>query len=265
MKVSILILGILIVGGQVLSEAVAYPGTWERIEASGVLRICVDPDNPPYSMGDPARPGFDIEIAQAIAAHLGIRLQLHWNETYFTDRAIRHGLLVQKSCDLFMGLPVGKWADEELTFSRPYYGGAYVLVLRGDEATLTLEALKGTPVGVEVWTRPYRVLFQRGYQVHQYRDPRALLQAIQKGELRAGILWAPTFGWLKRTDPALTVKIADRYHPDPELRTNVAIGIRKEDQDLKVVVDGAVGTLLKDGTIERILAKYGIPFYPPFE
>jgi len=257
--------GLLLVGGQVLSEALAQPGTWERIKASGVLRICVDPDNPPYSVDDPARPGFDIEIAQALATHLGIQLQLHWNETYFTERAIRRGLLVQKSCDLFMGLPVGEWADEELMFSRPYYGGAYVLVVREGEATLPLEALKGLPVGVEVWTRPYRVLFRRGYQVRQYRDPKALVQAIQKGELRAGILWAPTFGWLKRTDPSLRVKIADRYHPDPELRTNVAIGIRKEDQDLKEVIDGVVETLLTDGTIERILTRYGVPFYPPFD
>lgn len=238
--------------------------TLDKIRRTGVLKVCADPDSLPYSTDDPQTPGFDVEIAGMIAEQLGLRLQVVWNETYFTERAIRRHLFREKKCDGFIGLPVGQY-EENLDFSRPYYGSGYILVVRNDVSNIkNLADLKGKKIGVEVWTPADHELFLRGSQRGLYRNQQEVIEALQKGEVDAGLLWAPNFGWLKKEHPELKVKMIEGYVPEPGFQRNVAIGIRKEDQGLKETLDHAIEALMKERMIEKVMAKYGVAFYAPF-
>ncbi|MBI3988454.1 MAG: transporter substrate-binding domain-containing protein [candidate division NC10 bacterium] len=238
--------------------------TLDRIKRTGVLKVCADPDSLPYSTEDPNTPGFDVEIAGMVAEQLGLRLQVVWNETYFTGRAIRRQLFREKKCDCFTGLPIGQY-DEDLDFSRPYYGSGYILVVQSHVTNLkSLTDLQGKKIGVEVWTPADHELFLRGYPRGLYRNQREVIEALQKGEVEAGLLWAPTFGWLKKENPALKVKMVEGYVPEPGFQRNVAIGLRKGDHDLKEAMDKAIETLLKNHMIEKIMVRYGVVFYAPF-
>ena len=45
------------------------------------LRLCADPSNLPFSSRDAGEPGFEVEIARAIAAALEAELTVHWVPT----------------------------------------------------------------------------------------------------------------------------------------------------------------------------------------
>src|SRR5262249_53575627 len=52
--------------------------TWKRIQERGELVVSMDPLNLPYSNAKGDKQGFDVELAQALAERMGLKLKLHW-------------------------------------------------------------------------------------------------------------------------------------------------------------------------------------------
>ena len=114
------------------SRQQAAPDTWQRIRERGELVVSMDPANLPYSSAKDDRPGFDVELARALAERLHVKLRIEWLDIH---RETAVGQLLQRQCDLVFGEAVAANAvadDEELAgkilYSRPYYGTGYVLV-----------------------------------------------------------------------------------------------------------------------------------------
>src|SRR5207237_1020288 len=86
------------------------------------IRLCADPSNPPFSTRDASEPGFEVEIARAIADALGAELSVHWFPTEREMLALRQ--LYEGRCDLVMGLPrSNRFTDDKpwLAVTAPYY------------------------------------------------------------------------------------------------------------------------------------------------
>ena len=69
------------------------------------LRLCADPTNLPFSSDDPSKPGFYLEIGQALGQALGRPVTYTWYKSYFGKRTVRVTLL-GKQCDAMIGLPL---------------------------------------------------------------------------------------------------------------------------------------------------------------
>ena len=70
-------LNIAIVAGLLAAVSYLPPDTsLQDRQRDGVLKVCVPASYPPLITGDPARPGFDAELADAIAKNLGLKLAL---------------------------------------------------------------------------------------------------------------------------------------------------------------------------------------------
>ena len=99
------------------------PETWRRVRERGELVVSMDPANLPYSAAKEDRPGFDVELARALADRLGVRLRLDWLDVH---RETAVGELIQGRCDLVLGEAVdaNAVADDEplagkVLYSRP--------------------------------------------------------------------------------------------------------------------------------------------------
>src|SRR4051812_38310844 len=90
----------------------------------GVLRVCADPDNLPYSSADES--GFEYRIARLLADDLHRRLEYEWQPQRrgFVRKTVGAGL-----CEVFIGVPAG---FERVSTTRPYYRSGYVFVNRAD-------------------------------------------------------------------------------------------------------------------------------------
>ena len=240
--------------------------TWRRIRDRGELVVSMDPANLPYSAAKDDRPGFDVELARALADRLHVKLRIEWLDIH---RETAVGELIQGRCDLVFGEAVdpNAVADDEplagkILYSRPYYGTGYVLVRRKDGPRVgSLAELKGRAsqrLGTEAGSVADYRLRQRGYLRRLYRNQLAALKALADGDIDFAYLWA-NVGWTLHASPDFAAKLEIVPGFEPEDRWNIAVAMRRGDDELKRQVDAALGALIADGTVARALARYHVP------
>jgi polar amino acid transport system substrate-binding protein len=244
--------------------------TWKRIQDRGELRVALDPANLPYSSAKEDRPGFDVELARELAREVGLKLRIDWLDV---QRETAIGKLLENECDLALGAAVEPNAveDEEeladkVVYSRPYYGTGYVLVTRQQgprvKALADIKGEQSRRLGTEAGSVADYRLRQRGYLRSLYRNQLAVLKALDDGALDYAYLWA-NVGWTLHASPEFKLEIVPGYVPEDHW--NIAVALRKGDTELKRRVDAAVEKLARDGTVARALARYHVPYFPPFE
>jgi ABC-type amino acid transport substrate-binding protein len=261
-------------------------GTLEEIRAKGVLTVCMDVRNLPYSNADPELPGLYVEIAHLLAKELGVKLELHWLNT------LRDSLLadmIRGHCDCVIGVPIEERAMSEsiqlgkrVDFSKPFYGTGYVLVKRksNSESPKTLEDLKLETIGTEAGSIASDVLRQMGYNRRVYRSQIAVLDALQNGQIAYGYVWS-NIGWLiekgsriqqaEQTDTAYPeLEIVEGYVPEARLRWNVAIAFSKdtptrETRELQDVVNTIIEQKWSEEKLKELCEKYHLPYFAPFQ
>jgi polar amino acid transport system substrate-binding protein len=244
--------------------------SWKRIREHGEIVVSFDPANLPYSSATEEQPGCDTELARALAEALGVKLRIDWIDIH---RKTAMGQLLDGECDLAFGSAIEPRAmdDEEeigerVIYSRPYYGTGYFLVTRktGPEAK-SLEELKGEKsrrLGTEAGSVADYELRQRGYLRRLFRTQLAVLKSLSDGGIDYAYLWA-NVGWTLHASPEFALQIAPSYVPKDHW--NIAVAMRRGDDELKQHVDEALQKLIDDGTVSRTLAKYHLPYFPPFE
>jgi polar amino acid transport system substrate-binding protein len=247
----------------------ARSDTWKRIREHGELVVCMDPANLPYSSARPERPGFDLELARALAEKLAFKLRVEWLDVH-RDTAV--GELLEDRCDLVFGEAVdaSAMADDEplagkVLYSRPYYGTGYLLVERESGPHVhSLSELKGERshlLGAEAGSMADYSLRQRGYLRRLYRNQLATLRALSDGDIDHAYLWA-NVGWTLHTSPEFKLQLVPGYVPGDHW--NIAVAMRAGNEELKRHVDAALEQLTLDSSVARALARYHVPHYPPF-
>jgi polar amino acid transport system substrate-binding protein len=247
----------------------AVADTWKRIEARKELVVSTDPANLPYSSARDEKPGLDVELARALAGRLGVKLRIDWLDVQHESAV---GELLEHKCDLVFGEAVDASAvadDEPLAgkvlYSRPCYGTGYVLVRRKDgpraESLAELKGGKSQRLGTEAGSIADYRLRQAGYLRRLYRNQLATLKALSDGDIDFAYLWANA-GWTLHASPDFSAELVPGYVPEDHW--NIAVAMRSGDDELKEHVDRALGALIADGTIERTLARYHVPYFPPF-
>jgi polar amino acid transport system substrate-binding protein len=248
---------------------VVSPNTWQRIGQRGVLVVCADPANLPYSSARDDRPGIDVELARILAQRLGVKLRIDWLDIQH-ETAV--GRLLEHQCDLVLGEAIAANAvvdDEELAgkvlYSRPYYGTGYVLVRRKNGPLVKflaeLKGAKSERLGTEAGSLADYSLRQRGYLRRLYRNQLAALKAISDGAIDHAYLWA-NVGWTLSVSPDLNAELVPNYIPEDHW--NIAVAMCRGDDELKRHVDSVLDALIAEGTVERVLGRYHVPYHAVF-
>jgi len=243
--------------------------TWQRVREKGELVVSMDPANLPYSSAKQDHPGFDVELARAIALQLHVKLRIDWLDVQHETVV---GELLEHKCDLVFGEPVVSNLvanDLELAgkvlYSRPYYGTGYVLVeRRSGPPVRSLAELKGEKsqrLGTEAGSVADYSLRQRGYLRRLFRNQLATLKALNDHDIDVAYLWA-NVGWMLHVSPDFKLKLVPNYVPEDHW--NIAVAMRRGDDELKEQVDAALETLINDGMVAQLLARYHVPYYTPF-
>lgn len=187
------------------------------IQERGVLRVALDPTYPPFDTlvdGKPA--GYDVELANAIAADLGVRAEFH---TLALDTL--YDALASEQVDvLISALPFVYERQKEVRYSVPYYQSGQVLVVSsGNTAIHTAKDLSGRHVAVELGSnadtearRISREITPTLSLQSTFHSAEEALQAVASNDSEAAIsdnLSAQTFiaahpGLLAIVDPPLT-------------------------------------------------------------
>jgi polar amino acid transport system substrate-binding protein len=220
------------------------------------LRLCADPTNLPYSSDDASKPGFYLEVGQAIGKALGRPVAYNWYKTYFGKRTVRITLL-GRQCDAMIGLPLSDdFMGPAVIFSRKISTQTYALVAAKEKVINSVEDLRGSRVAVQYQTTPQDLLALRDdIEKVSVLSPEEGMKALDLGTADVAFVWGPAAGWLNKTQYESRYKI--QTVEGKGLSWDAAIGFARTSKELRDQVDAALPAL--EQKIAELATKYGLP------
>jgi len=240
--------------------------------AEGMLRVCADPNNLPFS--NAKGEGFENQLAELVARELGLRVSYTW---WAQRRGFIRNTLKAGACDVIMGVP----PLDMIRTTRPYYRSTYVFVSRADRglgfSSLRAPELRRLAIGVHLIgddganTPPADALGQegivdnvKGYMIYgDYREaapPARLIEAVERGEVDVAAAWGPLAGYFAQRSPVplKLVPITDTATFRPlAFDFPIAMGVRKDDAALQQRLDRVI--LERGDEIRALLERYDVP------
>ena len=218
------------------------------------MLVCANPNALPFSSKSGERRGFELELGEALAKELGVALEVGWVIFPFHVPRV--------DCDILFNSIVDRETAEDahLRLSRPYtVSGVAIALRRGIEGIKGFGDLKkGQRVGAIVGSLASVRLGQKGLPTIPFTFEDEMLEALGKGELDAALATPATIGYYNLNHKDAPVTLVRDNESMPELRWEVAVGMRKADDALVAEINAALDHMLAEGIISRIYASYGI-------
>jgi polar amino acid transport system substrate-binding protein len=230
----------------------------EAIRERGALTLCAHPNALPFASRRDANPGFQVEIAKALANQLGVSLEQRWVVTSFQYR--------RADCDIVLDAIADRAALAEvgLRMSRPYQRSGVALAVGANSSAASLADLRpGQRVGVQVGSIASMTLSKRGVQTSPFVFEDEIMDALAKNEIDAAAVTPAAIGWFNQVHPDAHVRRIPAFEDDPDLNWNVAVGMVSPDEQLRQGLDAALEALLANGILARIYAHYNVELQSP--
>lgn len=248
---------LLLTGLAAMSLAVATgpasADTYDDIIAAKKIRIATDLAIPPSGMLDAdLKPvGSDVETAKLLAADWGLEL-----EFVETTGPTRIPNLQTKKADIIIStLSVTPQRAEVIDFSKPYAALRSVVGAPAAAKIGGWEDMKGKAITVTRGTTQDSALTamasEHGFTVTRYDDDATLVTAAVSGQAGAVATSETLVNQIKTRNADLA------FEPKFTITTfDLAIGVRKNEPQLKAKLDEWVAANLKNGKLNEIYKKY---------
>lgn len=232
--------------------------TLAEVKSLGAISMCANRDALPYASNNPETPGFQIEIGRAIAADLGVSLNIEWILPRRRANVVNCDMLLDSIND-------PKVHEGRLLLSRPYQKSGLALGLGRDAEAIGdfKELKKDQKIGAMVSSVANMVLLKAGKTTSPYAFQSDLVEDLAKGDLYGAAVSMPTMSYYILQHPESGLRLVNAFDSEPQLSWEVSVGLRKSDQALVDAVNKALDKLIADGTLAAIYAKYGVEHRPP--
>lgn len=235
----------------------AFAGAFEDAQARGRLQVGVRADYPPFAFidGDGRNAGFEIDIARFLA----LRLMGSENRMRLVPLASwqRIDALQERRVDLVLASLAATDARRvQVLFSEPYYASGVGLLARKDAPFKAWADLRQRKVCAIEGAGYDEQLAQLGIEQVRFPATPAAFKALRDGGCEG----------LAFDDSALAARLADPewgadFHlPLPAIAVVPwAIGLRRDDQAFKALIDPILQEMEGSGFIVAMEAKWRLP------
>jgi ABC-type amino acid transport substrate-binding protein len=230
----------------------------EEVQASKQLSLCANPNALPFSAEKGDLAGFQIEIGRALAQRMGLQLQVLWIVPRYRASLV--------DCDMLMDTILSPGVEQRgLRPSLPYQVSGVGLVFAPGQPTVPdYKSLRADMrVGVMMNSLASLVVSRTGAAMVPFGFEEDMIEAVARGDVQAGAVTPAAAGYYNLRHPKDPLTMVRAQDNEPELRWNVAVGLRRADDALLDAVNAALKALLDDGTIRTIYARYGIEHRRP--
>lgn len=229
------------------------------------IRFGVDPTFAPYESIDHGElVGIDIDVGNAICKHLNANCEF----VKINFSGAIPALKAQKIDAILSAMTITEKRKKQVLFSDPlYFSPSRLLAPKDVELNTTAEALEGKTIGIAQGTiqANYAKTYWQGKDVNLVTYPNAarLRQDLVIGRIDASLSDVVSANsWLMDTTQGKNFHLTGAPVRDPAIfGVGVGIAFRKNNTELKKLVDGALAGMREDGTYYNILqnyAQYGI-------
>jgi len=240
---------------------------------AGVLRVCADPNNLPFS--NQRGEGFENKLAELLAQDLGERVEYTW---WAQRRGFFRNTLKAGVCDVVIGVPSG---FEMALTTKPYYRSTYVFLSRKDRhldvKSFDDPLLKKVRIGVQIIgddqsnAPPAHALTRRniidnvkGFTLYgdyrQHDPPARIVDAVTRGDIDLAIVWGPLAGYFAKQSrvPLEIVPVSPQIdQPFLPFVFDISMGVRRGDQEFRDQIEQILEKRRPE--IDRILYDYRVP------
>jgi lysine/arginine/ornithine transport system substrate-binding protein len=222
----------------------------------------VDATYPPFESLSPSGKfvGFDIDLGRAICAELKVKC-------VFVSQSfdgIIPALQARKFDAILSSMTVTPERSQQIDFTSEMYNEPTSLITKkGSGLKPTAASLKGKTVGVESGTiqESYAKAYWQpaGVNVISYPGQDQVYADLLSGRLDASLQDSveADYGFLK-TPKGSNFELAGNatYDPKDVLGSYIAIGVRKNEPELKAKIDKAIAVIIANGTYKKIESQY---------
>jgi polar amino acid transport system substrate-binding protein len=227
--------------------------------AQQVLKVGSTPTGAPFTFLDTKTntiEGLMVDLITAIGTDAGFSVQVE--PMQFSTLVAS---LTSNKIDIISAAMLATAARKEvIDFSDPVYTYGEGLIVPKTDAKnyAAAEDLKGEVVGAQVGTAYVDALKKTGLfaEVKAYDTIPDILRDVNTGRLKAGYADYPILAHNLKQGSFPEVRLVETYKPATV--GTVAIGVRKGDQELKAKINASLAKLKENGTLAKILDKWGL-------
>lgn len=223
---------------------------------AGKLHMATNAAFPPYEMTDDSGgfEGIDVEIAEKIAAKLGLDLVVDDMDFSSVLTSVQGG-----KADIAMaGLTVTPDRQKNVDFTDSYATGVQVVIVPEDSDIKTIDDLaKDKMIGTQEGTTGFIYCSDTpengGFgedHVIAYTNGATAIQALLAGKVNAVVIDSQPAKEFVAANDGLKILETEFVSED------YAIGVSKDNPELLEAVNNALKELIEDGTVQEILDKY---------
>ncbi len=221
------------------------------IKSAGVFKIGTEGTYAPFTYHDAAGKlaGFDVEIGQAVAAKLGVKVEFvegKWDGLIAGLDAKRYDTVINQ-----VGITEAR--KQKYDFSDPYIASKGVLIVRQDNSDIKGFAdLKGKKSAQSLTSNFGRIAEQAGAELVATDGFDQSIQLVLTRRADATINDSLSFLDFKKQKPDAPVKIAAQQ----DNADYSGIIVRKGEPELLAAINKALADIKADGTYQKISDKY---------
>lgn len=239
----------------------------------GILRVCADPDNLPFS--DSTGAGLENKLAELMGKAWNSKVRYVW---WAAPRGTMR-MLNGNYCDVALQMPI---LSDMAGVTKPYYRTSYVIVQRADTphriTSLDDPALKTMKIGVHLFGNdtenapPAMALSAHGVvgnlvgfgtvYVGGQERPSDIIKAVVDGKVDLSIVWGPIAGYYAKqlgADLFLTPVADDTVSGIPFVYS-MGMATRRRERDFRDSLQKFIDT--RGAEIREVLQQYGVPLLP---
>lgn len=228
-------------------------------QAQAVIKVGSTPTGSPFTFLDTKTntiEGVMVDLVKAIAEASGFKVEVEGMQFSTLIASLTSSKIDLISAAMYI-TPVRK---EVIDFSDPIYTyGEGLLVPASDKKDYTgLADLKGYTVGAQIGTAYVDALNKSGFfpEVKLYKTSPDILADVNTGRIQAAFADAPIMAYTLKQGQFPNVRLVKSYKP--VITGSVGIGVRKSDGELLKKVNAGLAKVKADGTLAKILAKWGL-------
>lgn len=250
------ILGVILIC-LVISGCSRSDDSWPRIVESGVLRIGLDPTFPPFeSTGDDGLSGFDVDLAEALAAELGLQAEF----VHFGYDGLYDALGTMQVDVLASALVIVPGRMRDFAYSEPYFNAGEVLIVSADEeAFFEMQDLDGSLLAVELGALGHVEAIEWAKRLSDltiltFESAGAALEAVQAGQADAALVDAVSgrsFIAGQTSDSGALRRLSEPVTVEP-----FALVVRSDDQELLRNLNAGLEVLKESGRLDEIVHRW---------
>ena len=227
-----------------------------KVANEGYLTMATNAQFPPYEFYEGSKiVGIDAEIAEAIAAKLGLKLRIEDMEFDSIIEAVKNG----KADMGLAGMTVNDERKESVDFTTSYATGVQVIIVPEDSKIQSVDDLfaegSNWTIGVQRNTTGdlYTTwdLEDKGLAtIDRYSKGADAVQALKTGKVDCVVIDnEPAKAFVKEVGG---LKILETEY----VLEDYAAAMSKTNKELYTAVNAALEALIKDGTVKKIVDKY---------